>query len=103
MLFLLNDTVINLSLDPSEMPLDPMRFRALNLNHVIQLAAELYSEEPMLHRDDPERAEPHRVQRHLIRVQGQVDHRIIQEEQHSSGGVLRYRCWTITPMDLQSG
>ena len=56
MLFLLNDTVINLSLDADEMPLDPMRFRALNLNHVIQLAAELYSEEPMLHRDDPERA-----------------------------------------------
>ena len=56
MLFLLNDTVINLTLDADEMPLDPTRFRALNLNHVIQLAAELYSEEPMLHRDDPERA-----------------------------------------------
>jgi hypothetical protein len=56
MLFLLNDTVINLSLDAGEMPLDPIRFRALTLNHVIQLGAELYSEEPMLHRDDPERA-----------------------------------------------
>jgi len=56
MLFLLNDTVINLTLEAGEMPLDPMRFRALNLSHVVQLGAELFSEEPMLHRDDPERA-----------------------------------------------
>lgn len=56
MLFLLNDTVIHLTHAAHEMPLDPMRFRALSLTHVIQLGAEMFSEEPMLHRDDAERA-----------------------------------------------
>jgi hypothetical protein len=45
MLFLLNDTVIHLSHDAREMPLDPMRFRALSLTHVVQLGAELFSED----------------------------------------------------------
>ena len=56
MLFLLNDTVINIDPHVGEMPLDPHRFRALTLAYVIQLGAELYSEQPMLQRDDPERA-----------------------------------------------
>ena len=56
MLFLLNDTVINVEPQAGEMPLDPHRFRALSLDYVIQLGAELYSEQPMLQRDDPERA-----------------------------------------------
>ena len=56
MLFLLNDTVINVDPHVGEMPLDPHRFRALTLAYVIQLGAELYSEQPMLQRDDPERA-----------------------------------------------
>ncbi|MEO6340297.1 MAG: hypothetical protein ABIO39_09690 [Caulobacteraceae bacterium] len=56
MLFLLNDTVINVDPHAGEMPLDPHRFRALTLEYVIQLGAELYSEQPMLHREDPERA-----------------------------------------------
>ena len=56
MLFLLNDTVINIDPHVGEMPLDPHRFRALTLAYVIQLGAELYSEQPMLHKEDPERA-----------------------------------------------
>lgn len=56
MLFLLNDVVINLS----GMSLSPQmagrRFRALPFNVVSQLGQELYSEEPLLHFDRPERA-----------------------------------------------
>lgn len=56
MLFLLNDVVLNLS----GMSLSPQvagqRFRALPFNIISRLGQELYSEEPLLHFDRPERA-----------------------------------------------
>ena len=56
MLFLLNDVV--LSLDPSDAtpPLEAKRFRALTLSSVLRLGAEMFSQQPLLHREDVERA-----------------------------------------------
>lgn len=56
MLFLMNDAVLNL--DRQERPpLDPARFQALSLGYVMRLGQELFAEQPMLHRTDPQRAE----------------------------------------------
>lgn len=56
MLFLLNDTVLDI--DPREFssPLDATRFRALTLNAVIKLGAEMFAESPILQRTETERA-----------------------------------------------
>ncbi|OYX05912.1 MAG: hypothetical protein B7Z12_02165 [Caulobacter vibrioides] len=56
MLFLMNDVV--LSLDPAELtpPVTRDRFAKLSLSYVGELGKELFSEEPLLHRKDPERA-----------------------------------------------
>lgn len=56
MLFLLNDAL--LQIDPARMatPLDVRRFDALSFNAVLQLGRELFSEEPLLHQTQPERA-----------------------------------------------
>jgi hypothetical protein len=55
-LFLLNDTL--LQIEPSRMasPLDARRFEAVSLGYVVQLGKELFSEEPMLPKVEPERA-----------------------------------------------
>lgn len=50
MLFLLNDVVLNLSLQKLAPPLISERFAALTLNCVQFLGAELFSEEPRLQR-----------------------------------------------------
>ena len=56
MLFLLNDRILDLSTRGFEQPLDPARFHALSLSYVVKLGQELFSESPLLHRDEPERA-----------------------------------------------
>lgn len=57
MLFLLNDVV--LSFDPTELtpPVTRDRFAKLSLSYVGELGKELFSEEPLLHLKDRERAE----------------------------------------------
>ena len=55
MLFLLNDALIDL--DPRDQPpLEAGRFDALKLPHLLELGAELFSEEPLLHQTHPARA-----------------------------------------------
>lgn len=56
MLFLLNDNL--LQIEPARMasPLDARRFDAVSLSYVVQLGKELFSEEPLLHKVEPERA-----------------------------------------------
>ena len=56
MLFLLNDVVLNLSGMSLSPKLASKRFRELPFNVVSQLGQELYSEDPLLHFDRPERA-----------------------------------------------
>ncbi len=56
MLFLMNDTVLDVDMRSLAPPLAAGRFRALTLSFVLQLGRELYAEQPLLHRADPERA-----------------------------------------------
>ncbi len=56
MLFLLNDRVLDLNMNGLNQPLDPARFHALSLDYVMKLGQELFSESPLLHREEPERA-----------------------------------------------
>ena len=56
MLFLMNDTVLELDAADAPAPPPAARMSALTLGHVLNLGAELYSERPLLHRQDPERA-----------------------------------------------
>ncbi len=56
MLFLLNDRILDLNTRGFEPPLDPARFHALSLAYVVKLGQELFSESPLLHRDEPDRA-----------------------------------------------
>lgn len=56
MYFLLNDLV--LELEPSNMmhPLEAERFDALSLDYIAQLGKEMFAQDPMAHRKNPERA-----------------------------------------------
>jgi hypothetical protein len=54
-LFLLNDVVFEFDARSMVPPLDAGRFRALSLNYVVQLGRELFAEEPLVHRTQPER------------------------------------------------
>ena len=56
MLFLLNDRVLDLNIRTLQPPLEAARFHALSLEYVIKLGQELFSESPLLHREEPERA-----------------------------------------------
>lgn len=56
MLFLLNDTMFDLDETCPVTPGDARRFGKLGLDYVIELACELFSEDPLLHRNDPVRA-----------------------------------------------
>lgn len=56
MLFLLNDTVLNLSALALTPPVTAHRFRALSHGFVEQLGRELFAEQPLLHRRSPEQA-----------------------------------------------
>ena len=55
-LFLLNDAVFDLEDDLTVDPVDARRFERLGFDYVVELGCELFSENPMLHRDDPVRA-----------------------------------------------
>ena len=56
MIFLMNDTVLDVDMRRLAPPLAAARFRALSLSFVLKLGRELYAEQPLLHRADPERA-----------------------------------------------
>ena len=56
MLFLLNDAVFDLDEACPVTPGDARRFENLELDYVLELGCELFSEDPLLHRTDPGRA-----------------------------------------------
>ena len=56
MIFLMNDTVLDVDLRRLAPPATAARFRAATLSFVLRLGRELYAEQPLLHRADPERA-----------------------------------------------
>ena len=56
MLFLLNDVVFDLDEASPVTPGDARRFENLELDYALELGCELFSEDPMLHLNDPQRA-----------------------------------------------
>ena len=56
MLFLLNDVVFDLDEACPVTPADTRRFEKLSFDYVLELGCELFAEDPMLHRNDPQRA-----------------------------------------------
>jgi hypothetical protein len=56
MIFLMNDTVLDVDMRSLAPPMAAGRFRALSLPFVLKLGRELFAEHPLLHRHDPERA-----------------------------------------------
>ena len=56
MLFLMNDVVLSLDVAQLTPPVSSDRFAKLSLTYVGELAKEIFAEEPLLHRKDPERA-----------------------------------------------
>ena len=56
MLFLLNDWVHNLAPEELQLPLDDSTMAAVRTDIVSGLCAELFVAEPLLHRNNPERA-----------------------------------------------
>lgn len=56
MLFLLNDVVFDLDEASPVTPGDARRFETLELDYVLELGCELFSEDPLLHLNDPQRA-----------------------------------------------
>lgn len=68
MLFLLNDVLLKLDRPPPRPSRDERRFAPLNLDAIIELACELFSEQPDLQHTHPERA--HRLAWLLARSAG---------------------------------
>ncbi|MBN9465596.1 MAG: hypothetical protein LCH57_03305 [Proteobacteria bacterium] len=56
MLFLLNDVVFDLDEACPVTPADARRFDRLDFDYVLALGCELFAEDPLMHRNDPERA-----------------------------------------------
>lgn len=56
MLFLLNDVVFDLDETCPVTPGDARRFEKLSLDYVLELGCEMFSEDPLLHQNDPQRA-----------------------------------------------
>jgi len=54
--FLLNDVVLNVESDHMMHPLDAERFSALSIDYIAQLGKEMFAEDAMAHRSNPERA-----------------------------------------------
>ena len=54
MMFLMNDALLEIGGEDAPPPHD--RLRTLTLPHVLKLGAELYSAQPLLHRENPARA-----------------------------------------------
>ena len=53
----MNDRVLELDLQRFSAPVSAGRFDSLSLAFVMKLGQELYADAPLLHRDEPERAE----------------------------------------------
>ena len=56
MLFLMNDVVFDLNEASPVTSADARRFEKLGFDYLMELGCELFAEDPMLHRNDPERA-----------------------------------------------
>lgn len=56
MLFLLNDVVFDLDEASPVTSADARRFETLGLDYVLELGCELFSEDPLMHLNDPQRA-----------------------------------------------
>jgi hypothetical protein len=56
MLFLMNDVVFDLSEASPVTSADARRFEKLGFDYLMELGCELFAEDPLLHRNDPERA-----------------------------------------------
>jgi len=56
MLFLLNDVVFDLDEASPVTPGDARRFENLGLDYVLELGCELFAEDPLMHKTDPQRA-----------------------------------------------
>jgi hypothetical protein len=56
LLFLLNDTVLDVDTQALMPPLEARRFSSLSFDYVVKLGQELFSEDPTLPRTNPERA-----------------------------------------------
>lgn len=56
MLFLLNDVVFDLDEASPVTAADARRFESLGLDYVVELGCELFSEDPLMHLNDPQRA-----------------------------------------------
>ena len=71
MLFLLNDTILNLGAGVKPPPLDGRALDALSFSHVQTLAQEMFAADPLLHRNDPARAA--RLALLIVKKQPQVN------------------------------
>ncbi len=56
MYFLLNDVVLDVDSSHMMHPLDAERFSALSIDYIAQLGREMFAEDAMAHRSNPERA-----------------------------------------------
>jgi len=56
MLFLLNDVVFDLDEASPVTSADARRFEKLGFDYLMELGCELFAEDPLMHRNDPERA-----------------------------------------------
>jgi len=54
--FLLNDLILDLDAARMAQPLDAQRFSALSIDYIAQLGKEMFAEDAMAHRRNPERA-----------------------------------------------
>jgi len=54
--FLLNDVVLNVESSHMMHPLDAERFSALSIDYIAQLGKEMFAEDALAHRSNPERA-----------------------------------------------
>ena len=56
MLFLMNDVVFDLNEASPVTSADARRFEKLGFDYLMELGCELFAEDPLMHRNDPERA-----------------------------------------------
>lgn len=56
MLFLMNDVVFDLDEASPVASADARRFEKLGFDYLMELGCELFAEDPLMHRNDPERA-----------------------------------------------
>ena len=56
MLFLMNDVVFDLDEASPVTSADARRFEKLGFDYLMELGCELFAEDPLMHRNDPERA-----------------------------------------------